>query len=295
MFKKNINRGGVTLALVLMFVLSICGITVAQDSTAPPEDRPIRSTFNSILLIDQHTVDVPIKKTFEFDIQHRFGTFENGFEDFLGLYAPSNIRMGLSYVPFDNLMVGTGFTKLNNYFDFWAKYAILRQTESNRMPVSLTYYGVMAIDAYKIDHVDELYNGTDRLSYFHQVIIARKFTDWLSIQVAPSWSHFNIVENGRKNDHFAVSLGGRVGITPTMAVIFNVDQPLTKHDAPFNPAANVSVGLEIATSSHAFQIFIGNFRGIIPQENHMYNPYEWTDGFVENFSLGFNITRLWNF
>ena len=101
---------------------------------------------------------------------------------------------------------------------------------------------------------------------------------------------------GTKPNRFPVFPANSLVVsTPTMAVIFNVDQPLTKHDAPFNPAANVSVGLEIATSSHAFQIFIGNYRGIIPQENHMYNPYEWTDGFVENFSLGFNITRLWNF
>ena len=297
MFRNIIKRGRILLpmAIAILFLTGLSHTTFAQDDSAITENRPIRSTFNSILLIDQHTVDVPFKKTFEFDIQHRFGTFENGFEDFIGLYAPSNIRMGLSYVPFDNLMVGTGFTKLNNYFDFWAKYAILRQTESKGMPLSLTYYGVMAIDAYDVDRIDELYNSTDRLSYFHQVIIARKFTEWLSIQIAPSWSHFNIVESGRKNDHFAISLGGRVAVTPTMAVIFNVDQPLTKHDPPYNPAANVSIGLEVSTSSHAFQIFIGNYRAIIPQENHMYNTYEWTDKFVENFSLGFNITRLWNF
>ena len=300
MLTRNIHYGTILMhvAAMTILLLMIVAPMAAQDEEGTTQDRPIRSTFSSVLLIEQHTVDVPFKKTFEFDIQHRFGTFENGFEDFIGLYAPSNIRLGLSYVPIENLMVGVGATKLNNYFDFWAKYAILRQTESNRMPLSLSYYGVMAIDAYDVDHTDELYNSSDRLSYFHQVIIARKFADWLSLQIAPSWSHFNIVQNGRKNDHFAISLGGRVGISPTVAIIFNVDQPLTSHDAPYNPGANVSLGVEIATSSHAFQIFMGTYRGIIPQENHMYNPHwEWSKDMkpAEIFSLGFNITRLWNF
>ena len=279
--------------MLALFLIS--GVSIAQDEILQEEDRPVKSIFGSALLIDNHSVVVPIKGTFEFDIQHRFGSFDNGFKDFIGLYAPSNIRLGLSYAPINNLMVGVGFTKLNNYVDFWAKYAILQQTESGRMPVSLTYFGTMAIDTYDPDHQSEIYNSSDRLSYFHQLILARKFSNWLSIQVAPSWTHFNIVDKGYKNDHFAIAVGGRIGIYNTYAIIFNYDQPLTKHDPPNNPSPNLSIGVEVSTSSHAFQIFIGNYRGIIPQENNLYNMNNYQDGFTENFSLGFNITRLWNF
>lgn len=30
---------------------------------------------------------------------HRFGSVKNGYKDFFGLFAPSNIRLGFSYVP----------------------------------------------------------------------------------------------------------------------------------------------------------------------------------------------------
>ncbi len=54
----------------------------------------VGNTFESIWLIDNQTVHVPLRRTFEFDILHRFGTIKNGYSDFLGLYAPSNIRIG---------------------------------------------------------------------------------------------------------------------------------------------------------------------------------------------------------
>ena len=89
------------------------------------ERKPVKNMFESIWIIDNQTVMVPFKNTLEFDIQHRFGLVENGYEDFWGLYAPSNIRLGFSYVPINNLMVGFGLTKQNLTWDFNAKYALL--------------------------------------------------------------------------------------------------------------------------------------------------------------------------
>jgi hypothetical protein len=45
--------------------------------------------------MDYQTVIVPIKGTMEMDIQHRFGTVDNGKKDAWGIFAPSNIRIGL--------------------------------------------------------------------------------------------------------------------------------------------------------------------------------------------------------
>ena len=106
---------------------------------------------------------VPIKGTFEADFQHRFGTVNNGFDDLWGLYAPSNIRLGFNYAPIDKLYVGFQLTKDNMEFDFNAKYALLKQTADNRMPVSVTVYGNMAIDARDPSNFE---NSIDRYSYF---------------------------------------------------------------------------------------------------------------------------------
>jgi hypothetical protein len=143
--------------------------------------------------------------------------------------------------------------------------------------------------------------ASDRFSFFDQVIIARKISDKLSIQVSPSLSHFNNVPgyvdaNGKiqpqmRNDHFAISFSGRYKITPKTAIIANYDQPLTQHPMN-NPHPNISLGLEMSTSGHTFQVFAGNYASILPQNNNMFNQNDFTKG---QFLIGFNITRLWNF
>ena len=91
--------------------------------------RPIQrigNTFESIWLIDNQTTQVPLKKTVEFDIIHRFGSVINSYSDFFGLYAPSNIRLGLGYVPIDNLMIGAGITKEKLLWDFTTSTLFLK-------------------------------------------------------------------------------------------------------------------------------------------------------------------------
>ena len=72
-----------------------------------------------------------------------------------------------------------------------------------------------------------------------------------------------------------------------MAFIANFDIPMTSHETD-GPEPNISFGIEIVTSSHAFQLFMGNYWWIVPQENNFNNQNT-------EFLIGFNITRLWSF
>ena len=295
---KNYNKT-FKLLLINIFLL-LAGNLFAQDSTEAPtavKPKPVKNTFGSVWLIDNQTVMVPIKGTLEFDIQHRFGTVKKGIKDMYGLFAPSNIRLGMNYSPVKNLFVGAGVTKERYQVDINAKYALLQQTPG-KIPVSVTYFTNLVIDAR--DKSNFRY-GVHRLSYFHQLMIARKITDKLSLQVAPSLSWFNNVEGyvdskgeiqaKMKNAHFAISAIGRYKLTDKLAFIVGVDQPLTQHTTN-NPRPNVSFGIEMTTSAHAFQVFAGNYYGIVPQSNNVFNQNDYTNG---QFLIGFNITRLWNF
>ena len=88
-----------------------------------------------------------------------------------------------------------------------------------------------------------------------------------------------------------MSFSGRYKIAPQTAIIANYDQPLTQHPAN-NPHPNISVGLEMRSSGHDFEVFVGNYNYILPQNNALYNQNDFTHG---QFLIGFNITRLWNF
>ncbi|MDB5139800.1 MAG: hypothetical protein JWR12_1716 [Mucilaginibacter sp.] len=291
---------------------------MAQDSTAVStavKAKPVKNTFQSVWIIDDQTVMVPAKGSFEMDIQHRFGTVTHGYSDFWGLFASSNIRLGASYVPINNLNIGVGIDKYNELWDGSAKYAIIKQTKG-KSPVSITYYGDLGIDT-RSDADHSLYPRTsDRIASFNQIIIARKFNEKLSLQVSPSISHQNAV-NGfytkndstgtkifedMKHDHFAVALAGRYKIGETTAIIVDYDQPVTRH-ATNNPSPNLSFGFEFSTSGHTFQLFMSNYTYLNPEKNNLFNansPFNYTqaDGTKIKggmFVIGFNITRLWSF
>jgi hypothetical protein len=276
---------------------------IAQDSSATEQPskkviKPIKGTFESNWVFDNQSVMVAKKGTFEMDIQHRFGVVKNGYSDLFGLYAPSNIRIGFSYVLRNKLQVGLGFCKERLQWDGNIKYSIIKQSISKGFPISVTYFGNVVVDTRTKEN---FVSSSDRFSYFNQLIIARKVTSKFSLQVAPSLSYFNNVPGYvntkgeilpmMNNVHLAMAFAGRYKVTPKMSLMANYDQPLTTH-ASKNPHPNISFGLEMTTSAHAFQLFAGNYNGIIPQSNNMFNQNDPANG---QFLIGFNITRLWSF
>jgi hypothetical protein len=52
------------------------------------------------------------------------------------------------------------------------------------------------------------------------------------------------------------------------------------------------LGIEVSTSTHAFQVFFAAAQGIVPQEVAFYNENNPYNGVI---LIGFNITRLWTF
>jgi hypothetical protein len=291
---------GVGLLALLPALLVAQDQPAATEATAPKKQakKPVKNTFEGIWIIDNQTVMVPVKKTFEMDIMHRFGTVEKGYKDFFGLFASSNVRLGFSYVPINKLLIGVSITKANMTWEGSAKYAIIEQTKGKGYPVSVTFYANAAVDTRDKENFRYF---SDRLMYFNQLIIARKFSDRLSLQVAPSVSHINVTDGyfsspGKvagimKHDHFAVAFSGRYKIRPSMSVLFNYDQPVTRH-ATNNPHPNISFGFEVSTGGHAFQFFAGNYYFMTPSRNNYFNQNDYRDG---QFLVGFNITRLWNY
>jgi len=293
-----------SLAIIfMMLVLSLPVLAQEEDAKAeePKKEKPARAAFESAQWFDGQTGKVDNKGTLEMVMNHRFGTIKSGNNDLLGIYGAANIRLGFNYAPINNLNIGFGYTKFKKILDLGAKYALLTQTRSNSMPFSLTYYGVMGIE---LQDEENYLNGSDRYSYFNQLIIMRRFGSKFSAQIAPSYSHYNATyweeqPDGSslrmKNDALGLSVGARYKITSTMILMLGYDQPISQHDVN-QPKPSINVGLELATSSHAFQIFITNNNKIIPQENFRFNQNDFTktgDGSV--WLIGFNITRLWSF
>jgi len=258
---------------------------VTVDSIAPPVKEFERAAFISTGLIDNQTDRVFSKGTIEMVMNHRFGLV-NGTNDMIGIWAPANIRIALSYAVTDRITVGFGTTKDSRLLDFSLKGAIFKQTQNGRMPVNITYYGNFTTDSRKKEN---FYHTSDRWSFFNQLIFSRYFSKAVSFQIAPSYSHYNRVARTMKNDMAAVAVGGKVTIFPDIAILVESSVPLSKFEKD-TPVAGFGAGLEYGTVGHAFQLFISNSKGIINQQNYMYNQNEFFNG---EFMIGFNITRSW--
>ncbi len=278
---------------LLILTLLTCHSIIGQEEAAKTEELPVRSPYEAVMLVDFPTTKTPPKGAFEYHIHHRFGTFGNGFSDLAGIYAPANIRMGLKYGLTERLALGFGTEKNNKMQEFALAYRIFDQTRSNKMPVAIMYYGNIVIDARAKEVFGVNYQGSNRLSYFNQLIISRKFTDAITVHTAVSFSHFNSVDSLLEHDKIAWHLGGRVKVWSDNSFIFEYTQPLApknfaEHVELTNPPKpGVSLGLELGTSTHAFQVFVSSYQEIIPQQNVSFNQNDFFDG---NILIGFNIT-----
>ena len=274
---------------IFIAVFSLPLMVLAQEQTdtiAPVKEKAEleRAAFESTSLIENQTNRVYSKGTIEMIMNHRFGLV-NGTNDLIGIWAPANIRLAVNYSITDRITVGYGTTKDYRLQDFMLKTALLRQTVNNKMPISITYYGNWSISALPKEN---FYHTSDRWSFFNQLIIAKKFSKAISLQLAPSYSHYNVVEAGMYNDLFALEFGGRAKLTSDMSILLDVNQPITSQKSV--PKSGFSTGVEFSTVSHTFQIFISNYRGIINQQSNMFNQNEFFDG---EFAIGFNISRTW--
>ena len=284
----------------LRFIVSLCLSMVCwlpnvlgQEAADQPEEKPVRSPYEAVMLVDFPTTKTPTGGTFEYYIHHRFGTVENGWSDLQGIYAPSNIRMGLNYGLTRRVSIGFGTEKNHKMQEFNVAYRIFDQTRSNKMPVAIMLYGNAVIDARAKEVFGVNYQGSNRFSYFSQLIVSRKFTTALTVHAGVSFSHFNSVDSLLEHDKIALHLGGRIKLWSDNSFIFEYTQPLepnnfAEHVELTNPPkAGLSLGIELGTSTHAFQVFVSNYQGIIPQQNVSFNQNDFGDGQI---LIGFNIT-----
>lgn len=288
---------------ILIGSILIANKTLAQDTdpmkllmemTPSDEKEPVIATFKGTRLINQHTIEVGGKRTLDYRIAHRFGPFNSGAYDFWGLDGGASIRMSLEYSYDGRLQFGLGRTSIEKTFDTYAKYRLLRQTNDNSMPISVTlfsglYYTNLKGSAALISGIDKYKNTSSRLSFAHQIMIARKFNEKLSLQLTPSMVHFNQVDLiSDKNDTYALGFLGRYKFTKRTAITFEYMARANKFTKGTTYYDSMGIGVDIETGGHVFQIHLTNSLGITENQFIPKTTDSWSNG---GMRLGFNISR----
>ena len=249
------------------------------------------ATFKSSRLINGHTIETLGKSVLDVKISHRFGTLNNGAYQLFGL-DNATMRMGLDYGITNTLMVGIGRSTYQKTFDAFFKVKILRQsTGKKKMPVTVSYVPTFAIRTLDWGDSSQKYRFSSRLSYTHQLIIARKFSEAFSLQIMPTFIHRNLSPLiAEPNDLLAIGIGGRQKLTKRTS--FNVEYYYMLPGYKIKGTTNsLSVGFDIETGGHVFQLHFTNTRAMTEKNFISETTGKWQKG---DILFGFNISRVFN-
>jgi len=278
--------------LLSVFSLSM----IAQDdmlSMLGEEDdtKIVRASFKTNRVINLHSLENTAAGHLDFKISHRFGFISTGIDEFFGL-DNSTIRIGLEYGMTDKLMIGVGRSSYEKTVDGFIKYKILQQkTGTHAFPFTLAYLGTGAIKTIPFANENRDNHFSSRVAYAHQLIIGRKMSPGFSFQLSPTLIHRNLVPNTNiKNDVYAIGAGTRIKLTNRTT--FNVEYIYVLPDQIAEDYINsLSVGLDIETGGHVFQLHATNSTSMIEKGFVAETTGKWKKGDIH---FGFNISRIFN-
>lgn len=253
------------------------------DSTQVDGKTPV-TAFKALQIVTLQSTKMAAKKEFYFVVSHRFGTVKDGFDSFFGL-DNATTKLGGIYGVTDWLSVSLSRHTLNKMYETGLKYRLARQDD--HFPVDIVGYSVADINSFL---EKDQYPGLEfkhRLTYVQQLLISRKFTEKLSFELVPSFIHKNLYNPDIERDNqFSLGGGGRYKITKRLSVNLEYMHNFDKPDFYKNP---LSVGLDIETGGHVFQLIFTNSQAMNESGNVTNAAGDWGKG---DFFFGFNLYRV---
>ena len=313
----------------LLSGLLFTGMISAQDDImndllkdSKPKREYVAYTFKSTNVICGQSIEMTKKNALDFRVVHRFGNMadKNAGHTLAGFYGISDVMFTFDYGVTEDFSMGTAFSKgagpIQELYNLHAKYRVLKQTKDFKIPFTITLYGNAAVSGMKTDPFtgDLMKNesAAHRFSYILQSLIAVKATDWLSVQLSPTFVWRNYVGNefiqgnpGKdKNGMFFLGLQARAKLTKRQAIVFEYFLPITAPGATYREYApmirglhtnyfpSLNLGYEVETGGHVFTINLTNTGGLMEQDYLPYTNSNWAKG---EFRLGFTISRIFQF
>lgn len=272
------NRSLIAAAFLAALPAGADELDAMMDQQGP---EPVQATFKAIRVVEGHSVETSGKGVLDLVISHQFGPLSNGPDGGFGLDMATT-RIGLDYGITSWLDVG--LERSNNYgkpVDLWIKPRLLRQMPGGS-PVSATWVSIGFLDTRRSDEYELTFER--RLSSVHQLLVARKFGQRLSLQVAPTLVQRNLVPTESEDGlAWGVGLAGRWKLTNRLALTGEATPMFAGVGDHAIPAA--AVGVDIETGGHVFQLRLSDSPWL--SEDRLYTRTQEESG----VSLGFNLTR----
>lgn len=240
-------------------------------------------TFWTPTLITQATTETLQALNLNVTIMHSFGiATTRPIQNFFGLDNIQNVRLGLDYGLTNRWSIGIGRSSLFNVVDIRSKYALMRQKSDNSAPLSIILKGDLGIFTQENrrplkDDISTLLSG----------IVSKKINESISLQFSPMYGYYSSVSPGDENHLFALGMGSRIKFAKRYALIAEYYPVIGNRNSDTNNA--FSLGLNIQTGGHVFQLFFASTRWHLEQYVIANNSDQFWAG---DFRFGFNVNRI---
>lgn len=277
---------------LIIFALFCSPIVKAQDdlfSLLEVEYTPqeVTATFKGTRIINGQSVELPAKGNLQFLIEHRFGTINSGAYELWGL-DQAQMRMSFDYGLTNNTAIGLARNSFQKTFEASIKSRLVRQKINGGSPISITSYNAVFANSIRWANPERANLFSSRLSYAHQIMIARKFNSSLSLQLTPSLIHRNLVDKKDiNNDYVALGIGGRYKLTKRVSLNAEYFYQFKRLNELFENS--LSIGFDIETGGHVFQLHVTNSQGMFERAFIGETTGKWSAG---DLYFGFNISRV---
>ena len=245
----------------------------------------VSAAFKGLKIVNLESTKLAAKGDLYFIVAHRFGSVKDGFEGFFGL-DNANTQLKFVYGLTDWLTISGARSELA--YDFSTKYTLFNQT-TDGFPVSIAGFTSLAINNTLKESLYPKLTFDNRLTYVQQLLISRKYSEKLSLEIAPTIFHENFVDNTQQdNTQYAIGIGGRYKLSKRWSL--NID-----YAAHLNRASNsvyknpLSVGFDLDTGGHVFQMHFTSSQGIHEAGYLGQTTGDWAKGDV---FFGFNLLRV---
>ena len=246
----------------------------------------ITATFKSTRVVNGQSIENVGAGIMDFRISHRFGAISQGSYNLFGL-DQATMRIGLDYGITNRLMIGVGRSTYEKQYDGFLKYKIIQQQNGERyIPFGISYVASSIYKTLKDPSTTYVPYASDRFSFAHQLLIASKINDFVSVQLSPTLVHYNLVENNKiPNDFKSIGISSRIRLSKRVNVTSEYFYRIDKLDGYYNP---LSLGIDIETGGHVFQLHVSNSNGMTERTFINETTGSWAKG---DLCFGFNLTR----
>lgn len=219
-------------------------------------------------------------------VSHRFGSLKKGVNTFFGL-DEANTKIQMIYGVLDGFQVGLSRESLRKTFAGSAKLRLVAQ--GHNFPLNVVAYGTANINTQLSNKQYPGLRYRDRFSYASQLLISRRLSKSISLEIAPTYVRQNLVfESFQKHDQMIMAVGGRFKVSKRTSINIDYAYNFSRHKSSIYKDP-LTVGLDIETGGHIFQLLFSNAQSTNEPGFLSNAEGDWSK---REIFFGFNIVRV---